>query len=171
MPSTYAPLAAYLAAQPPTTLTVTLTLAEIEQVLGVMLPPVARTRGWWKATGRWGQPRPWHAVGWEVSQVEFRTVPPRITFTRVPQKADGPDQLGATGITLDRSEASTGHEDKTMPRAARCAQGIGEEEGSRKRCDRSVSAALAGSTDHWDRLYQAVRLIAHPATWARLYIE
>lgn len=58
MPSSSTPLAAYRAAQPPTTLTVTLTLEEIEQVLGMTLPPVARTRGWWKSSGRWGQPRP-----------------------------------------------------------------------------------------------------------------
>ncbi len=83
MPSSYTPLAAYLAAQPPMTLTVTLTLEEIEQVLGKVLPAVARTRGWWKASGRWGQPRPWRALGWEVSATELRTVPPRITFARV----------------------------------------------------------------------------------------
>ncbi len=63
MPSSYVPLAALLTSQPPATLTVTLTLAEIEQVIGRALPAAAWTRGWWQSTKDKGRPRPWVAAG------------------------------------------------------------------------------------------------------------
>ena len=44
----YRPLADYLAAQPAATTTVTLTLAEIEALLGKRLPLSARSHGWWR---------------------------------------------------------------------------------------------------------------------------
>lgn len=89
MPSSYAPLAAYLMGLPPGTMTVTLTLAEIEQVLGHPLPRGAWARGWWQSTQGYGRPRPWVAAGWRVTQVSMRQAPPTVTFMRVSADSTG----------------------------------------------------------------------------------
>jgi hypothetical protein len=84
MPSPYAPLAAYLADQPASTPTVTLTLAAIEQVIGQSLPAGASTQMWWTARRGWDrQPRPWVAAGWRVAGVVMRMATPSVTFARV----------------------------------------------------------------------------------------
>ena len=84
MPSAYQPLVDYLAGQPPSTPTVTLTLAEIEQVLGQPLPAAASTQTWWTAQRGWDrQPRPWLAAGWRVANVAMRGMPPTVTFARI----------------------------------------------------------------------------------------
>jgi hypothetical protein len=84
MPSSYQPLVDYLAGRPPSTPTVTLTLPEIEQVLGRALPAGASTHAWWTAPRGWDrQPRPWLVAGWRVAGVAMRTVPPTVTFARV----------------------------------------------------------------------------------------
>ncbi len=81
MPSKYGPLMNYLAAQPGDR--VTLTLAEIEAIIGVPLPPRARQRGWWVG----GQPRvtPRQHVreaGWHIVLDGFWGRTPAVTFVR-----------------------------------------------------------------------------------------
>ncbi len=46
MPPVYQPLADYLAAQPPETVRITLTLPEVEAVVGSALPASAWTQMW-----------------------------------------------------------------------------------------------------------------------------
>ncbi len=89
MPSPYAPLATLLANQPLGTATVTLTLAEIEVVLGRAVPVSAWARGWWLGTKDKGRPRPWVAAGWRVTQVSMRQVPPTVTFARASADSTG----------------------------------------------------------------------------------
>jgi hypothetical protein len=84
MPSPYAPLATLLANQPPETTTVTLTLPEIEAVLGRALPAGAWARGWWHGTRYGERPHPWAAVGWQAVAMAMGQVPPTVTFARVP---------------------------------------------------------------------------------------
>ena len=76
----YAPLAAYLAAQPGDA--VTLSFAEIETLIGARLPPTARRQSWWSNSPRWfPHARTWLATGWRIQTVNlaWRTV----TFTRI----------------------------------------------------------------------------------------
>jgi hypothetical protein len=82
--SKYAPLAAYLAAQPPETVSVTLTLAEIEAIPGEALPRGAVTRQWWYNTRNKGLTPISMTARWQVAQVMMRTVNRTITFTRLP---------------------------------------------------------------------------------------
>jgi hypothetical protein len=84
-------LAAFLVGQPPRTMTVTLTLAEIEQVIGWPLPAAASTQTWWwgKQDRRRPQPRPWVTAGWQVVRVAMRTVPPAVTFARMALDSTG----------------------------------------------------------------------------------
>ena len=88
MPSLYQPLADYLAALAPETATVTLTLPEVEAVVGSALPASAWTQMWWSNArqGHWAEVRPWVAAGWRVSGTAMRSAPPTVTFARV-----GPD--------------------------------------------------------------------------------
>ena len=80
----YAPVATFLAERPRDTVTVTLTLSEIEQLFGQPLPAGAFTRAWWTARrDRDRQLRPWVVVGWRVVTTAMRTVPPTVTFVRV----------------------------------------------------------------------------------------
>ena len=80
MPSKYAALARYLAAQPGDR--VALTLVEIEAIMGVPLPRSASGRRWW-ANGRSGaQGRAWLDVGWSVASVTARAAVPVVTFVR-----------------------------------------------------------------------------------------
>jgi hypothetical protein len=65
----YGPLVASLVALPPETASVTLTLAEVEAIIGAPLPPSARTRAWWWHAAHARQPRAWHRVGWRVESV------------------------------------------------------------------------------------------------------
>jgi hypothetical protein len=69
MPISYQPLADFLAAQPPATATVTLTIAEVEALVGTPLPVSAWARTWWSTArqGRTAGERPWVAVGWRVA--------------------------------------------------------------------------------------------------------
>jgi hypothetical protein len=80
-PEKYAPLAAFLTAQPPTAPTVTLTLPEVEQLLGRPLPAGAWARTWWQ--GQKGRGRPWLAAGWRVAGTAMRLATPTVTFVRV----------------------------------------------------------------------------------------
>jgi hypothetical protein len=80
----YAPLAAYLAAQPLETVSVTLTLAEIEAILGAALPRGAVTRQWWYDTRNKALLPVSMTAHWQVARVTMRTVNQTITFTRLP---------------------------------------------------------------------------------------
>ncbi len=88
-PRKYAPLAAYLAEH--TEDQVTLTLAEVEQIIGAALPSSASARGWWSNSAGLHHARAWRAVGWRVAAVNLgvRTV----TFVRLP--GDSPASLPA----------------------------------------------------------------------------
>ncbi len=78
------PLLTVLRGQPVDTTTVTLTLAEIEAIIGAPLPESVHTSGWW-ANLR-GQQRPqmkaWWSAGWRVAGTMLRTASPLVTFER-----------------------------------------------------------------------------------------
>ena len=82
-PRKYDPLAAYLAALPVETTTVTLTLAEIEALIGAPLPASAWLPSWW-VNAAVGQPqvRAWSAAGRRAVQLHLRQTPPSVTFVR-----------------------------------------------------------------------------------------
>jgi len=88
MLSRYQPLADFLAAQPPETDSVMLTLAEVAQIVGQPLPPGASTRGWWGNQPASAQARAWLAAGWRTVW-QPRQFPVRIIFVRVPHPASG----------------------------------------------------------------------------------
>ena len=80
----FQPLVDELAGQPADTVTLTLTLAEIETILGRPLPRFASTRGWCMDLGRQAhQRRLVTAAGWTVSAVHFRGPVPAVTFAKV----------------------------------------------------------------------------------------
>jgi hypothetical protein len=74
----FQPLIAFLAACPRDE--ATLTFAEIEQLLGRLLPRVVFTRAWWTRGGTDSSPRPWESAGWVVKSAEPRQR--RVTFAR-----------------------------------------------------------------------------------------
>ena len=82
MATDYGPLAAYLAAQPPETTSITLTLPEIEDILGEALPRQAGTAMWWSNTPQFRHARVWMGAGWFVTARSMRTTPATITFAR-----------------------------------------------------------------------------------------
>jgi hypothetical protein len=83
-PSKYAPLTAFLRAQPPETTSVVLTLADVEAIIGEALPRTAAARVWWYPGRSRAVPPAWIIAGWAVTQTTMRTATPTITFTRVP---------------------------------------------------------------------------------------
>ena len=76
----YQPLADALERQ--STSTVTLTLAEIEVLLGLPLPPSARTRAWWMDRPERGYHRLLAPLGWTVSEVRRRHGVQSVTFVK-----------------------------------------------------------------------------------------
>ena len=77
----YQPLADALERQ--STSTVTLTLAEIEALLGLPLPPSARTRSWWVDRSRHAAYRRLLApLGWTVGEVRRRYGVQAVTFVK-----------------------------------------------------------------------------------------
>ncbi len=84
MSSKYQPLAEFLAAQPAETGTVTLTLADVETVIGAPLPSAAWTSTWWTNSGVRSHHAPWVAAGWRVASRSLRRAPGTITFERLP---------------------------------------------------------------------------------------
>ena len=78
----YAPLTAYLVAQPPDVSEVTLTLPEIEAIIGAPLPAQARTVRWWNSGLAARHPQAWLAVGWRVGRKALWMTPPAVTFVR-----------------------------------------------------------------------------------------
>jgi hypothetical protein len=87
--SKYVPLTAYLRAQPPEVSSVTLTLAEVEAIIGAPLPRSAVTAGrsWWTNAPVQPQSRAWRSAGWVVAALQRRGGGPpplwTVTFTRV----------------------------------------------------------------------------------------
>jgi len=83
-PLKYDPLRAYLAAQAGDT--VTLTVAEIETILGTSLPASAWNGVFWaNAAHGWdasSQARAWLDAGWRVTGRNFRIAYPAVTFSR-----------------------------------------------------------------------------------------
>ena len=81
-PSTYRPLAAYLAALSPETETERLTFPAIAALLGRPLPPSAWRRPFWqnsRASARVG----WRPAGWRVYAVELTPGEEAVSFVRV----------------------------------------------------------------------------------------
>ena len=84
MPSRYQPLAAYLAALPPETTTVTLPFAAVERIVRRSLPASAWVLDWWS------HPRlraVWRAVGWRVQSVDRIGGQMTVTFERASDTA------------------------------------------------------------------------------------
>ena len=69
-PAKYAPLQRYLAAVSGDT--VTLSVAEIEAIIGAPLPQTAVQRQWWANHHKPPQGRAWLAAGWQTSRVPQR---------------------------------------------------------------------------------------------------
>ena len=73
----YIRLAAHLASQPPDIERLTLSLPEIEAIVGEELPANARFPSWWRNDDRRMHSRAWLTAGWRVdgmadkAQVEF----------------------------------------------------------------------------------------------------
>lgn len=78
----YIRLAAYLAGQPEEVVALTMTLEQIEGIIGAELPANARFPSWWRNDGRRMHSRAWVAAGWEVS--EMRSGDARVLFSRRP---------------------------------------------------------------------------------------
>ena len=62
----YIRLAAYLAGQPDDVETLTMTLGQVEDIIGARLPANARFPSWWRNDGRRMHSRAWLTAGWEV---------------------------------------------------------------------------------------------------------
>jgi hypothetical protein len=70
-PRKYDPLSDYLAAQPPGTETLTLTLAEIEAIIGGPLPPRVRAPAFWtNRSRRLFTAQPGMQAGWWMVRTE-----------------------------------------------------------------------------------------------------
>jgi hypothetical protein len=65
----YIRLAAYLAGQPRTVDRLTMTLEEIEDIVGADLPASARFPSWWRNDDRKMHSRAWLTAGWEVEEM------------------------------------------------------------------------------------------------------
>ena len=72
MSSKYEPLAAWLVAQPEATVTMALTFADVERVLGGPLPSIAAVNSAWWTTiqTRYPHVEAWRSVGWEVAALD-----------------------------------------------------------------------------------------------------
>jgi hypothetical protein len=83
-PRKYDPLTRYLADL--TADEVTLTFAEIEQIVGAPLPRTAWGPAFW-SNGREGvfRVRPWVRAGWRVARAHLRSESPAVTFRRLPR--------------------------------------------------------------------------------------
>jgi hypothetical protein len=79
-PRKYEPLGAYLAGQPVGSGAVTLTLAEVERLVGSPLPAAVWTRGFWSNGRTVARCRSWLGVGWHV--VGFDRWRGVVTFAR-----------------------------------------------------------------------------------------
>jgi hypothetical protein len=79
--SKYDPLADYLRSLPESEREHTISLGEIEQILGVSLPHSARAdRSWWANTQHYTQARRWMSAGWRIIHVNLGRG--SVTFVR-----------------------------------------------------------------------------------------
>jgi hypothetical protein len=78
----YIRLAAYLAGQPDDVTTLSMTLGQIEEIIGARLPANARFPSWWRNDARRMHSRAWLAAGWEVR--EMRSGASQVLFSRRP---------------------------------------------------------------------------------------
>jgi hypothetical protein len=62
---------------------VTLTFAEVEEIVGAPLPPSAWRLSFWSTTAQSLVARPWLRAGWRVLRAELHSELPRVTFQRV----------------------------------------------------------------------------------------
>jgi hypothetical protein len=65
----YIRLAAYLASQPATAVEITMSLKEIEGLVGESLPANARFPSWWRNDHHRMHSRAWLTAGWEVGEM------------------------------------------------------------------------------------------------------
>ena len=65
----YIRLAAHLAKQPPGVDRLTLTVPEIEEIVGDRLPSTARFPSWWRNDARKMHSRAWLTAGWRVDEL------------------------------------------------------------------------------------------------------
>jgi hypothetical protein len=82
----YQPLGDWLSTQPGEQ--VTLTFAEVQQILGQPLPATARTsNAWWLHAERYrtAAARVWHAAGWRLLEVNRQRA--TVTYVRNPAAA------------------------------------------------------------------------------------
>ena len=80
-PRKYAPLARYLMAL--SVDAVTLTLGEVEQIVGAPLPVSARSVMFWSNHAPTPQARAWLGVGWRTARSSRRQWVAAVTFVRV----------------------------------------------------------------------------------------
>ena len=79
--STYQPLTEYLAAQAADT--VTISLPQIEAILGAALPASAYLPEWWLSqTARFVQVQGWRLAGWHATDCTTRDGDQWVTFVR-----------------------------------------------------------------------------------------
>jgi hypothetical protein len=100
MPGKYQPLADWLTAQPGDA--VTLTFAQVEQILDSPLPTSARVDSGWWLSRRPKAPhfQAWHRTGWEVAAVDRRRY-----LVRLVRRAGGPPPPVSENPGLDLAAA------------------------------------------------------------------
>ena len=84
----YAKLGRFLATQPPETMNLSLSLAEIVRILGGPLPASAYGRSWWANSPHLTQAREWLQAGWRVQRTALRHDVPSVLFARTGTAAD-----------------------------------------------------------------------------------
>ncbi len=65
----YIRLAAFLASQPSNVVEITMTLSEVEELVGEDLPANARFPSWWRNDQHRMHSRAWLTAGWEVGEM------------------------------------------------------------------------------------------------------
>jgi hypothetical protein len=85
-PRKYDPLTAYLAAFAGNE--VTLTLVEVEQIIGAPLPRSAVKAAFWSNTPHQVALPPWVEAGWRMRRTHLSDDPPAVTFVRHPSARD-----------------------------------------------------------------------------------
>lgn len=76
----YIQLAAYLASQPPSVDELTMTLDEIEDLIGETLPGNARFPSWWRNDEHRMHSRAWLLAGWQVDDMNGKDA--KVVFVR-----------------------------------------------------------------------------------------
>jgi hypothetical protein len=76
----YIQLAAYLAARPSSMDEITMTLSEIEELIGETLPGNARFPSWWRNDEHRMHSRAWLTAGWKVGDMNGKES--KVVFVR-----------------------------------------------------------------------------------------